>query len=121
MWDVPALHESLEQVTAELEVWTTFVLRSAGRLVGSVRARIDGTEWLVGRLMVAPDLQGHGLGRWMLERIEEAAPPDVRSIGVITGARSDDNLRMYRRAGFRPLREQDDPRLARLSKRRRRG
>ncbi len=89
------------------------------RLVGSVRARLDGTEWLVGRLMVAPDLQGRGLGRWMLERIEEAAPPDARSVGVITGARSVDNLRMYRRAGFRPVRDQPDPRLTRLSKRRR--
>ncbi len=120
MWDVPALHESLELVTAELDAWTTFVLRSAGRLVGSVRGRLDGTEWLVGRLMVAPDLQGHGLGRWMLERAEEAAPPDARSIGLITGARSEDNLRMYRRAGFRPIRDQRDPRLARLSKPRRR-
>ena len=29
--------------------------------------------------MVAPDLQGRGLGRWLLERVEEAAPPDARS------------------------------------------
>ena len=114
-----AKHESLGTVTAELGVWTTFVLRSSGRLVGSVRGRLDGTEWLVGRLMVAPDLQGHGLGRWMLQRVEEAAPPDARTVGVITGARSEDNLRMYRRAGFRPIREQRDPRLTRLSKRRR--
>jgi tRNA (guanine37-N1)-methyltransferase len=116
MWDVPALHESLTQVTDDLTVWTTFVLRSAGRLVGSVRGKLDGQEWLVGRLMVAPDLQGAGLGRWMLERIQEAAPPEARMMGLITGARSEDNLRMYRRAGFRPLREQQDPRLARLSK-----
>ena len=47
MWDVPALHESLDQVvTADLEAWTTFVLRSAGRLVGSVRAAgCEGDEW----------------------------------------------------------------------------
>ena len=118
MWDVPALHETLEEVVAELDVWTTFVLRSAGRLVGSVRARTDGTEWLIGRLMTAPDLQGRGLGRWMLEQVQAAAPPDAASIGVITGARSTDNLRMYRRAGFRPLRDQPDPRLTRLTKRR---
>ena len=118
MWDVPALHESLEQVTEDLQSWTTFVLRSAGRLVGSVRGRLDGTEWLVGRLMVAPDLQGNGLGRWLLERVQEAAPPEADTIGVITGARSVDNLRMYHRAGFRPARHQPDPRLTRLSKRR---
>jgi tRNA (guanine37-N1)-methyltransferase len=118
MWDVPALHETLEQVTGDLQQWTTFVLRSAGRLVGSVRGRLDDQEWLIGRLMVAPDLQGHGLGRWMLERVQWAAPPEARTIGVITGARSEDNLRMYRRAGFRPVPEQPDPRLTRLAKRR---
>jgi tRNA (guanine37-N1)-methyltransferase len=118
MWDVPALHESLDQVAADLQAWTTFVLRSAGRLVGGVRGRMDDQEWLIGRLMVAPDVQGHGLGRWMLERIQEAAPPEARTIGVITGARSEDNLRMYRRAGFRPVPEQPDPRLTRLSRRR---
>ena len=117
MWDVPALHETLEQVTADLQEWTTFVLRSSGRLVGSVRGCLDDGEWLIGRLMVAPDLQGRGLGRWMLDRIQEAAPPDARSLGVITGARSVDNLRLYHRAGFRPRREQPDPRLTRLTKR----
>jgi tRNA (guanine37-N1)-methyltransferase len=119
MWDVPALHESLEKVLSDLREWTTLVLRHEGRLVGSVRGRRDGDEWLVGRLMVAPDLQGAGIGRWLLQQAEEAAPPDLEWVGLITGARSEDNLRMYHRAGYRPRREQPDPRLARLFKRRR--
>jgi len=41
MWDVPALHETLETVEAELGRWATFVLRSEGRLVGSVRGRLE--------------------------------------------------------------------------------
>jgi tRNA (guanine37-N1)-methyltransferase len=115
---VADLHEPLETVRAELDLWTTFVLRSEGRLVGSVRGRLDGEEWLVGRLMVAPDLQGQGLGRWLLERICEAAPPDARWLGVTTVARSERTLRMFHRAGFRPSREQPDPRLVHLSRRR---
>ena len=119
---IPALEESLEDLQRWIAADTVLVVRSAGRLVGAVRARLrsrpDGDVWDIGRLMVAPDLQGRGLGRWMLERVQEAAPPDARSLGVITGARSVDNLRMYHRAGFRPLREQPDPRLTRLTKRR---
>ena len=38
---------------------------AGGRIVGSTRGRLagDGTVWDVGRVMVAPDLQGRGLGR----------------------------------------------------------
>ncbi len=121
--EVPALHEDLDQVLVDLREWTTFVLRSQGRLVGSARARLqrtdDGPEWFIGRVMVAPDLQGRGLGRWLLERIEEAAPREARWLHLVTGARSDRNLRMYRRAGYRPDREQPDPVICHLRKRRR--
>jgi tRNA (guanine37-N1)-methyltransferase len=119
MWDVPALHEPLDTVEAELERWTTFLLRSDGRLVGSVRGRLDGEEWLIGRLMVAPDLRRRGLGRWLLEQAMAAAPREATRLGVVTGARSEANLRMYHRAGFRPSREQPDPRLTHLFRRRR--
>jgi tRNA (guanine37-N1)-methyltransferase len=119
MWDVPALHESLETVEAELDRWTTFVLRAEGRLVGSIRGRLDDEEWLIGRHMVAPDLRRRGLGRWLLEQVVEAAPREATRLGVVTGARSEDNLRMYHRAGFRPSRAQPDPRLTHLFRRRR--
>ena len=119
MWDVPALHEPLETVEAELQRWTTFVLRSGGRLVGGVRGRLDGEEWLIGRLMVAPDLRRRGLGRWLLEQVVAAAPQEATRLGVVTGARSEANLRMYHRAGFRPSRVQPDPRLTHLFRRRR--
>ncbi|WP_240917286.1 GNAT family N-acetyltransferase [Nocardioides sp. HDW12B] len=121
--DIPPLQESYDEVVAGLTTYTTWVLRVAGRLVGSVRAHSepDGT-WFVGRLMVAPDLRGHGLGRWMLERIEELAPPEAPGFALITGAGSEANLRRYRRAGYRPDRPDrpaDDPRAVRLAKRRR--
>lgn len=120
--DVPALHESYDDVVAALETHTTFVLRSAGRLVGSVRGSRspDGT-WFVGRLMVAPDLRGRGIGRWLLDRVEEAAPADAPTSALVTGARNQANLRFYRRAGYRLDPVQDDPVVRRLVKRRRVG
>lgn len=116
--DIPALHESLEDVRADLDRWLTLVVRWEGRLVASVRARRDRTTWFVGRLMVAPDLQGHGLGRELLARIEAAAPDGTDAIALVTGARSEANQRLYRRAGYRPERAQPDPRIVALHKRR---
>ncbi|WP_308645703.1 GNAT family N-acetyltransferase [Nocardioides aromaticivorans] len=100
--DIPALHESLDDVRAWLGEWDTWVVRRAGRLVGAVRGRLEGGErWDIGRIMVAPDLQGSGLGRVLLEHIQAVAPAEATSYVLFTGAGSVRNQRMYRKAGFR--------------------
>jgi tRNA (guanine37-N1)-methyltransferase len=102
--EIPALRESLDDVRRGLGEWTVMVARepSSGRLVGAVRGRVDSHgEWDIGRVMVAPDLQGRGLGRALLELVEALAPADVTTYVLFTGAGSTDNLRMYRKAGFR--------------------
>jgi tRNA (guanine37-N1)-methyltransferase len=115
--DIPALHESLADVEESIRDWDTYVVRSAGRLVGSVRGRLDEDRWVIGRLMVAPDLQGRGLGRTLLEHIQQVASPSASSYWLLTGARSMRNQRLYKSAGFR-LRpgEGDDPSVAVLTK-----
>ncbi|KRC46162.1 transposase [Nocardioides sp. Root79] len=100
--DIPALQESLDDVRAGLEEWETWVVRRAGRLVGAVRGKLDGEDrWDIGRIMVAPDLQGSGLGRVLLEHIQAVAPDQATSYVLFTGAASARNQRMYRKAGFR--------------------
>lgn len=100
--DIPALHESLDDVRAWLGEWDTWVVRRAGRLVGAVRGRLEGgSRWDIGRIMVAPDLQGSGLGRILLEHIQAVAPAEATSYVLFTGAGSARNQRMYRKAGFR--------------------
>jgi tRNA (guanine37-N1)-methyltransferase len=100
---IPALEESFEDAVRDIEEWTTFVAVAGGRIVGSARGKLvgDGTVWDVGRIMVAPDLQGRGLGRHLLELIEQAAPAEATSYELWTGAGSVDNLRMYKKAGYR--------------------
>ncbi|WP_310962861.1 tRNA (guanosine(37)-N1)-methyltransferase TrmD [Nocardioides terrisoli] len=115
---VPALHESLADVRAWLGTHTVLVVRAAGRLVGGVRGMLTGETWEVGRLMVAPDLRGRGLGRELLARIEALAPAEATRFVLFTGAGSSRNLRMYQRAGYRP-RGQVEPGVLRLSKPRR--
>ncbi len=98
---IPPLVETLDDVRVGIVAWSTWVARSHGRLVASVRAGRRGGDWQIGRLMVAPDVQGRGLGSWLLEYAEQAAPDDVDRLMLFTGAASTDNLRMYSRAGFR--------------------
>ncbi|MHA7987592.1 GNAT family N-acetyltransferase [Rathayibacter sp. CAU 1779] len=103
--DIPALHESLDQVRADIDRWDTYVVRAGARLVASVRGRLTvgagGTPvWDIGRLMVAPDLQGSGLGRRLLDHIQSVAPTEALGFELFTGAHSTRNQRMYIAAGF---------------------
>jgi tRNA (guanine37-N1)-methyltransferase len=117
---IPPLAESLDDVIAGIAEWTTHVVRAQGRLIASCRGRlVHDDSWDVGRLMVVPDLQGRGLGRWLLEYAESQAPAQATRFELFTGANSTDNLRMYRKAGYR-LDNAEAPRGAvHLSKRRR--
>jgi tRNA (guanine37-N1)-methyltransferase len=111
-WRIPPLEESLDDVRSGLSEWTTWVARvppgsaSAGRLVGAVRGRVrpgDPSVWESGRLMVAPDLQGRGLGRALLEVAEAGAPASVTTCWINTSRVMGANIRRYRRAGYRLL------------------
>ncbi|WP_446665099.1 tRNA (guanosine(37)-N1)-methyltransferase TrmD [Flexivirga sp. B27] len=125
MLDIPAQHETTASLTDSLRDWTTYVARIDGRLVGSVRGRLQdgpagaGTDWHIGRLMVVPDLQGRGFGRVLLDHIQRVAPGTTASYSVLTGARSERNQRMYRKAGFRVVGRDDPPGTVSLAKRRR--
>ena len=100
---IPALHESLADVQAWMGEWTTLVLRAGGRLVGAARGRQEGDQWDIGRVMVAPDLQGRGIGRLLLQQVQDTAPSDVTGFVLFTGAASRRNIRIYEKAGFRRL------------------
>ena len=99
--DIPALHETLEDVRDWTKTWSVWVLRQEHRLVGAVRARLEGDSWELGRLMVAPDLAGRGLGRRLLAHAEAQAPGEALRFVLFTGARSARNITMYQRAGYR--------------------
>ncbi|RSN58114.1 MULTISPECIES: GNAT family N-acetyltransferase [Actinomadura] len=100
---IPPLVESPDQVRAALRETGGLVLKAVldGRLAGAVRARFNGRTCLVGRLVVAPDLQGRGIGRRLLRAVEDAAAGRADACVLFTGHLSDGNLRLYRRAGYR--------------------
>ena len=114
----PALRESAAELAEDLAGSTTFVLRSGGRLVGSVSGRlVDGDTWHLSLLMVAPDLRRRGLGRWLLRYAEEAAPPAATTYSLVTGTGNTDSQRMYKKAGYRS-RGEVRPGVVRMTRRR---
>lgn len=98
--EIPALHESAEDVAHWAKTWQVWCVRRHGRLIAAVRARAEGSAWEIGRLMVAPDEAGHGLGRWLLSYAERQACKGISTYSLFTGERSARNIAMYQRAGY---------------------
>ncbi len=74
-----------------------------GRLLGSARLQVDieGGIGLVGRIVVAPDVEGRGLGSALLDGLHAvAAERGLQTLELFTGADSERNLRLYRRHGY---------------------
>jgi ribosomal protein S18 acetylase RimI-like enzyme len=105
--DLPPLLQTLDELLAELgdpsvQAWGR---RDAGmRLVAAVRVRLTGAPGHraadIGRLTVAPDRQGRGLGTSLLEAVEQQLPGDVGTLRLFTGENSEANLRLYARLGY---------------------
>lgn len=107
-FELPPLLETLAELTEALRTTTTLVSRLGARLVGSVRGEpLAGDVWYVGRLLVAPDHQGRGLGSALLREIERRATPGTRTLRLVTGFRSAGNLALYSRHGYAEVDRRD--------------
>ncbi|WBB67719.1 bifunctional NAD(P)H-dependent oxidoreductase/GNAT family N-acetyltransferase [Micromonospora sp. WMMD812] len=98
--DLAPLRETLDDLRASLSTWQLWCVRRHGRLVAAVRARARGGAWLIGRLMVAPDQAGEGIGSWLLSYVEGQAPDETTHCELFTGHRSTRNIALYERAGY---------------------
>ncbi|MEV0200773.1 GNAT family N-acetyltransferase [Nonomuraea sp. NPDC050691] len=102
---IPPLVESVEQVREAIRGGIVLKAVDGGRVVGSVRGRLSGATCLVGRLVVAPDQQGRGLGTALLRALHERVP-EASAFDLFTGHLSEGNLRLYRRLGYRETRRE---------------
>lgn len=99
--DMPPLTQTLEELEAELVDNLGCVALTGSRMVGAVRARRDGELLLVGRLAIAPDQQGRGIGTRLLSAVERrGAEEGATEAELFTGSLSEANLRLYEREGY---------------------
>ncbi|MEV5715594.1 GNAT family N-acetyltransferase [Amycolatopsis mediterranei] len=98
--DLPPLLETLDETRVAL-AGLCWGVREAGRLVASVRLTVTGPVGVIGRLVVAPDRQGAGLGGGLLRFAESAAPAEVTVFRLFTGSKSVGPLHLYAKHGYR--------------------
>jgi GNAT superfamily N-acetyltransferase len=96
--DMPPLTQTLSELEAELRSESGFTARIDGRLVGAIRFVERDDLLLIGRIAIAPDMQGEGIGRTLLEAAERASTADIAEL--FTGSLSEANLRLYESCGY---------------------
>lgn len=104
--EMAALTQTLAELVAEMATATTLKATLGHRLVGSVRVHLDGSVVRIFRLVVAPDMQGLGIGSHLLDAAEQHHCPPACSAELFTGHLSAANLAMYARRGYHEQRRQ---------------
>jgi len=98
-WSLAPLTETLSDLIAAYDRQQILAAWAGSRLVGSVRAQPAGGVVAIGRLVVHPACERHGLGTALMAAIERRFPPPV-CFELFTGHRSEGNLRLYHRLGY---------------------
>lgn len=96
--DMPPLTQTLTELEAELRAESGLAARIDGRLVGAIRFVEKDGMLLIGRIAIAPDVQGEGVGRTLLDHAESASNAQVAEL--FTGSLSEANIRLYERCGY---------------------
>lgn len=100
--DMPPLTQTLDELEHELRENLGCVAVDGSRIVGAARARLDGELLLIGRISIAPDQQGNGVGTALLSAVEgRGRNAGATEAELFTGSLSEANLRLYEREGYR--------------------
>ncbi len=96
---IQPLTQSIEEVREEFGSHSFLKAEIEGRIVGSVRARDESGTCFVGKLIVHPDFQGRGIGKALMNEMEDFFHNASR-FELFTGHKSERNLRLYEPLGY---------------------
>ena len=103
-WNIPPLTQTLDELAAD---WRKGIVLKAvdedGIIVGTVRGHMAPDGFYIGRLAVQPQWQGRGCGSALLEAMIARAEPN--RLVLFTSTKSERNLRLYERFGFKPFKK----------------
>ena len=108
---LPALTQTLESMRREFESKVVLKAVEKGRIIGSVRARVEDDTCHVAGLMVHPDFRGKGFGKKLIHSVE-AIFVSARRFELFAGDKSLSAVSLFESIGYHELRRETvSPRL----------
>ena len=113
-WNIPPLTQTLDELADDLRKGIMLMaVNEDGKIVGTVRGHKAPDGFYIGRLAVLPQWQGRGMGSALLEAIIDLAQTTPKTaeqvqtcanrLVLFTSTKSERNLRLYERFGFKPF------------------
>jgi ribosomal protein S18 acetylase RimI-like enzyme len=99
-YSLPPLLQDESSLRKELETGVILKAITGSRIVGSVRACQRQECCHIGKLIVSPESQGHGLGARLMAAIERIYSR-ADSFKLSTGEKSHKNIHLYEKLGYR--------------------
>ena len=101
---IPPLHQTLEEIQFEFKHQIFLKVQLNDRIIGSVRACMEGETCHIGKLIVHPNSQNMGIGKKLLHAAEKRFP-DAERYELFTGQKSKRNLYIYEKNGYQIFKE----------------
>ena len=97
---LPPLVQTREELFQDFKTHMYLKALAEGKIVGSVRGRVEGDTCFISRLIVCPDHQNRGIGKKLMHAIEGKFD-GVRRYELFTGHKSEKNLALHLKLGYR--------------------
>jgi ribosomal protein S18 acetylase RimI-like enzyme len=104
-YSIQPLTQTEAEIGAEFQSKTVLKTVENGKIIGSIRANEMNGTCHVGKVIVHPEFQNRGLGGALLLAIEKHLP-NARRFELFTGFRSEKNLYLYGKNGYRKFKEE---------------
>jgi phosphoribosylanthranilate isomerase len=104
-YSIPPLTQTLPELEAEIDRQCVLKAVENDRIIGSVRAEISGGTCRIGRLIVHPERQNQGIGTQLMYAVESRFA-EAERYELFTSERSERNLNLYRKMGYREFKRE---------------
>ena len=104
-YSIPPLLQTLDEIEADFQQQVYLKAVVGGKIIGAVRGYLKDDTCYIGRLIVHPDHQNKGIGTRLLDEIEAFFNQAAR-YELFTGEKSEKNLYLYQKRGYRVIKTQ---------------
>jgi ribosomal protein S18 acetylase RimI-like enzyme len=104
-FEIQPLKQDLDSLRKEFKDSTILKGVFEGEIISSVRGYVENGTAYIGKLMVKSDYQNRGIGCLLLDSIESVFK-DCDRFELFTGLKSEKNLYLYKKLGYKEFKRQ---------------